>query len=1141
MTINFQCPHCKSTKSVSDERAGKTEECQCGAVLEVPYIKESSAESVTEKNVSSGGIFDGLLPPMNDHNSSDKRTTAFNDHETQSGRQDYQGAGVRGYDKRSDKKRPGLLSEIQSGLVQRYEIFVKGSLFGCMLAGPLLTTFGWIVGSSFFFYSGCAISLVWIPILMFLEQGIYSGEFTERLGVRGLNPIESLMRTVKLLVVALISLSVVLGAHWFVLALSEPLLYYNAGNTRPIAVDRDSAEVEKARASTQRAWEDRLRKEVEDELMAIAPKAAAQLVSKKVSPESEAESPLEHIELWKPCFDSQGSDYTKKVLGQFGGNEAIVTSPNSRFVLHDQVLYDFETGSKKVLNGRRYSLVSPANADRLVPIEISPDGGLILFKLLSDDSKGTQSGTLVVQEFDNSIVKVLPGCDEGYFLDKDKLLIKESKTDGYYCLSGVGFNDRSTLITGKLLALSPNRKYIAFVQEKLATNSTDALKNDQSKSAEVMNQLIIRDSESLTDVGVATYEGIEDLKQGFFSPDGSQILVVGNRACAAVSLVYGKRGLLLELKPNQVCEGWCGFESRYVCAKNNFDSVGTGGPSDRDNAKDALFFFGDVALGGWVFQIKNLDVNQPYRVFRSTCLRNEKTPWDLRKFPESTLQTFSGSYISELSKHVGPRKMGLTITSDWGPQGAIEVVMKEFINRSLGLEYTNQGSDLYLDVKIKQATDGTVQVDLVATYDSSRVVWEATTQLDPKIKLASQLDKQKEIGSMLLFGLAESLNKTLVNDPFPTTVASFWTPREHYNNDLTTYDKFSSSMSDILQFTVSETIDVDNTWYGSSPLFDVSRSTLIDYSIPLSKSEGSDTYPRFIGFVENNHEIAIAFQNSGTGIIKLDLKDVGKVRRTEIRDNFSRLEFLPNGGLLVLYQNQIKLLDLASGKSSILISLPEVCIAFAVSPDGGTLVVGAETRLFFYDLSALRANLSVSKGPEFETQFSIRHGRVRFSPNGKWLCGVNSFSEQVGVLVDLANRKAVKFSLNPKCVNFHVDDSGRIRYTDEAARVFEGERDPTGNINSFRDLGIKPLANVLEHSISNDGTRLIRSDRSGRIEVLSVPSGELIESLWDPGFIDDSRLFYSSMGWAPSGNYFYWLQGNRLLVWEAAANLSDPR
>ena len=103
-------------------------------------------------------------------------------------------------------------------------------------------------------------------------------------------------------------------------------------------------------------------------------------------------------------------------------------------------------------------------------------------------------------------------------------------------------------------------------------------------------------------------------------------------------------------------------------------------------------------------------------------------------------------------------------------------------------------------------------------------------------------------------------------------------------------------------------------------------------------------------------------------------------------------------------------------------------------------------------------------------------------------------------------------------------------------RAIESEADSNGKLSMFKQLKIEPLRAPLASHISPDGTKMIPLNREGRIEVLAFPSGELIEGIWDPGCVKDFEFFRGGSGWSPSGKYFYWVQRNRIIVWESLAN-----
>lgn len=111
--------------------------------------------------------------------------------------------------------------------------------------------------------------------------------------------------------------------------------------------------------------------------------------------------------------------------------------------------------------------------------------------------------------------------------------------------------------------------------------------------------------------------------------------------------------------------------------------------------------------------------------------------------------------------------------------------------------------------------------------------------------------------------------------------------------------------------------------------------------------------------------------------------------------------------LLILYENQIQRLDLATKKKTKLITLPESTKRMAISPDGEALAVALPATILFYDLSNLQEGRSSRAKPILEVSGNIQRGLMLFSQNGKWFVGVGGGNSQRGYLVDLEKGSAV--------------------------------------------------------------------------------------------------------------------------------------
>lgn len=1118
MPIQFQCPQCLSVKSAPDEQGGKLGKCKCGVYLRIPAAGSGQKVAVVEAPPTTPS--NPIRPFAQAPQTTPKQ--AEYDEDTRI-LQSYYRADTKAREK---KHEPTLYA----GLAD-WDATLTGIIVGVMLFGPCMLWYGWAIQDFGFLMLGFIASAFWFGLIfvaLFFRLDwidILSLCF-ERLGFSDLDSSDGLIRAAYILGTGATTILLLFGISWC-------YLFFSGGNeaipkNSPIArreaqpSDPDAEKVPQPAPKTaaeleQEQW-DILKTEFVNSLNAV-----------KKPDSSEAETPRSTIESnqpqenWQPCVDRRTIRYTDEYLRRFGQLAELPTaSPSLRFILHDEVLYDLETKSFSQFKGRPYRLASPIEPNTQKPIDISEDGKYQLTYLRYSNLNPTHK--VCLQKVDNSLLQLYPDCREAYFLPGDSILL-ESETAAPKIVSVSDQSTKEEFGDQKFLGLSINRKYIAFGKELPQYTAIPTAWPERSIRGKAL-ELTIYDAATIKKVASVTLPALASIGRAIFSQDGEKLLLVGDDFCTAVSLVDGSLHNLIA-KFNRIEHiGWLGNDSQFVYMQSS-------GSSDQPS----LISIHDAELGSELFEITT-DRNSLFDSFDGSYVRTDRNPENWYRMPMAELEK-AAIANSELAKKKPITKAKLQFEMDWKYSNKVKELMRDVVSKQFGLELvddkdvpTNSDECITLRIVISQRGVDEIEVHVWAQTENAQTFWFATDYSRDSVNLR---DESFEVGvkrAEVLKGIAKCFNLIAAKTPFSTrdaTAGNINLPK------IELKDCEAFALTDPTQdFAPAEPRIVDNSWFTQRDDLELTRLPLLDCSLPTDPTPSNSTSWEAIGFINEKDGPALILNHSAFGVFSLELKANSVPTKLEGMDEFSQIKTIPaTNELLVVKEKQLLLQSYdAKKKRPLILNLDSEPLHLAVSANGKTLAVAHESTVDFYDLEKFRSKPRDPKAKIFEAQYKLGDGKMALSPNGLWFSGYEKSSKENGIVLRLDSGEEQRFFAYANANHLIVDDDGEYNFFDESANLKKYFPPTEKERGGTSDRIISQLNGLVSGALSLEGKQVVLGDRYGNVEIRSYPSMNPAENLWDPGFIPKIGI-QGTMGWSPEGNYFYWLQGDRVLVWEA--------
>ena len=1119
MTIQFQCPQCQAIRNVPDEQSGKLGKCPCGVYLRIP----APGPGKKVARIEAPSAIQPGTPHSPPKASQPNPNQAEWSEETRILRSYYLAEPP----ERKKKVEPSFYSGVAT-----WDATLLGVAIGVLFFGPCLVWYAWRNQDLELLMVGYLASSFWIGLPLLWRWAIrvdWIDAFSwilEKFGFGELTFGECLLRSAYVLASGVATIALLFGVTWSYLFMTggnnpKPAnLNIAWGKDKPKAEDdsdvggRGTEEAKEQLKPDIRSLEER-----EQDQWA---KLKAEFEGKLVTSQVPTPEPSQLPESWQECVDVGAVRHTEEFLRRFGRQPVLpVASPSLRFVLNDMGLYDMERKTFSPLLGKPFQLLAPKALRRVTRIEISEDGAYLLSHIgIEGQSRGN---VICLQKIDHSVMHVFSGYREGHFLPGGTLLL--GAESGEYEVVSIGDYSTKAKFSGQvLLGLSGNRKYLAFGAvsggvESVSTSSSKPLLGR-------MLELSIYDASTLEKVTSANYRALAAVTRGFFSGDGKKLLLVANEYCVSISLRDGAQEKVFEIDNSFACTGWLGQGSTFVSLLPKSGSKST-----------SFIPVYDVELGREVLRVTG-DSSELFDSMDGVYgrLRNDPANWyriSLKKIEAESNDKRSIARIKNASKGK------LKFTMDWEHSEKVKELMRDVVSKRYGVsiiedEFVSPKSEecIQLDVQVRQMGKANLEVKFFAKTSDGREIWRASAFSTIPAKLNDAFSQDEKNRANVFDAVADSINKVASKSP------ALWRGPESVGkirSESALKDCELIAMSEEAQdLAIVDSISVDNSWYRDMGDLDVTRLPLMDYSLPKEAISPDSPSLEVVGFVKDNDEPAILLYHPSLGVSAMTLTTKTVPKRLEGVSEFVQVQAISaTNELLILKEDRLLLQTYLSKKKPLVLPLDTKPLCCTVSGNGSVLAVATESAVDFYDLAKFRSKPRDPKLKIFDAQYKLGDGQMRLSPNGRWFAGYEKSATKSGIILDLENGDEQRFNTLGNAKSIHIDDEGQYCFFDEKWRLNGYSPTVLNSRGGISELSFKHMDGLSFGALSLEGKLVVHGDNRGSIEVRSYPSMKVAEELWDPVY-DRSKLIQGKMDWSYDGSFFYWNQGERVLVWEAS-------
>lgn len=550
----------------------------------------------------------------------------------------------------------------------------------------------------------------------------------------------------------------------------------------------------------------------------------------------------------------------------------------------------------------------------------------------------------------------------------------------------------------------------------------------------------------------------------------------------------------------------------------------------------------DAELGREISRVSN-DSEKFFDSLDGAYVRIRNTPENWFRLPIAKIEK-TALENRELSKNNQPSKAKLQFVMDWKYSDKVKELMRDVASIHFGLEIieheeesTNPDKCVTLKIEIGQQRSKEIEVHIWAQTEEAGTFWYGTDHSRNNARLKDTSIEEGSNRAEVLGGIADCFNRIASKTPFMGIAAG---TDDAIVSKIALKDCETFALAgQVRDFAKAEPRFVDNSWYTQRDDLETTRLPLVDYSLD-TESIPTDSPPlEVVGFVNENDSPAILLYHPVLGVSSLELKANAAPVRLEDIDDFVQVQAIPGTNeLLILKGKQLQLQAYgAKKKRPLILNLTSNPLQLAVAGNGKTIAVATESTVDFYDLEKFRSKPRDPKAKIFEAQYNLGDGKMALSPNGSWFAGYEKSAVENGIVLSLDSGEEQRFSADKNAMSVIIDDEGVYHLIDETAQLRKYSSSSNENGTAPNAMGSR-LSELTAGALSLERKLLAFGDAKGSIEIWSYPSMTVAENLWDPGY-SPKKATQGKMGWSPDGKYFYWIQGERILVWEAPPQVED--